>query len=272
MTDVGRLTAAFAERHPYEFAQAARHGDSAELCALLARLPAAAAAAVLVHLPAETAAHVSAELEPAVLADWLAAAPLDVAVRLLWRLGDEHRDPVLAELSDARLRRLLSTLVLYPRRTVGALVDARIIAVSAQSTVADVVASLRRLDDAGADVLICVTDADARYLGAVDLPRALAAEPGTLVDRCLDAVTPLRAEMSMPSALDAPGWLERTRLPVVDGDQRLLGSMARRTLLEAVHAERPAEEGFAGVVLTLAGRFLDVSGQLLMLVLGRPIR
>ncbi len=255
------LTQAFARNHPAEMASflAADRGET--LVSTILDLPEDAAAAVVSHLPHGAARIVLGQVSDQQATRWISEATLGQALNLVLRLDPARRTGILQHLPDRAQRLRLERLVVYPRRTLGALVDAAAIRLNADTPLHEAVLILRSQDDFGQGPIWVVDDAG-RFLGQLDLARVvLISKDDAQVRDCLDPMAPLLAESSLLAAHDDPNWLQHLSLPVVDFDNHLLGSVTREQLLTALAEESPNANSMGDAVASLATqyvRFLSV--------------
>lgn len=253
------LRIAFASNHPQEFAAFVATRPADELRVALSGLPAAAGAAVIAKLPHSQSVALLGSQSDQVVSSWLARAALDDALTLLLHLEEGRRETVLAGLEDRRLRRTLERLVVYPRRTVGALVDPTVVRIAADTQLKDAIATLR--GGGKAPGWIWIVDADGRYRGLLDSGKALLAGTDRYrVGELAMSLQPLRAETALAVACNAEEWLKHPELPVVDHRQHLLGALSRERLVAALREEAPAEHGIADDVSSLAQSYFHVLG------------
>jgi len=143
---------------------------------------------------------------------------------LLLHLEEGRRTRILGTISSRRKRRTLERLLVYPRSTVGALVDPTATRLNADIQLDEAVAILRGEDQKGKEVVWLVGEDDT-YLGRLDLRSALAASSGQLpLRRLLTQARSLQADTTLRDARDFPEWLRHIRLAVTDHSGRFLGS------------------------------------------------
>ncbi|RQP09757.1 MAG: CBS domain-containing protein [Microbacteriaceae bacterium] len=224
-----------------------------QLIATYADLLPADLASTLLDLPEERRIEVAGELPDDRLADALEEMPEDEQVEILAQLGDERAATVLdqmqpddaadliAQLPEARGEALLELmqpeeaedvrfLLNYAPETAGGLMTTEPIIVSADATVAEGLALIRRHELAPAlGAAVCVTlppyePPTGRFLGVVHFQRMLRYPPherlGTLIDATLEPVAPDTSAAEVARILASYNLVS---LPVVDEKHRLLG-------------------------------------------------
>ena len=207
----------------------------------------------LLELPESRRLEVAEELSDDRLADALEEMPESDQVLLLSRLDDERAADVLdqmepddaadliAQLPAVRGEHLLELmdpeeaedvrfLLSYDADTAGGLMTTEPIIVSADATVAEGLALIRRHELAPAiGAAICVTlppyePPTGRFLGMVHFQRMLRYPPherlGTIIDRSIEPVTPDTSAAEVSRRLAS---YDLVSLPVVDESHRLVG-------------------------------------------------
>jgi CBS domain-containing protein len=224
-----------------------------QLIATYSDLKPADLASTLMDLPQARMLEVAEELPDARLADVLEEMPESEQVEILGQLNDDRAADVLdqmqpddaadliAQLSGERGEALLSLmqpeeaddvrmLLSYEPDTAGGLMTTEPIIVSADATVAEGLALIRRQEMAPAlGAAICVTlppyePPTGRFLGMVHFQRMLRYPPherlGTLLDSSLDPVT---ADTSAAEVSRILASYNLVSVPVVDDNHRLVG-------------------------------------------------
>ncbi|MFC6355031.1 magnesium transporter MgtE N-terminal domain-containing protein [Luethyella okanaganae] len=234
-TSVGRaqsaeqLIATYSELKPADLAntlldlpQQRRHEVAEELpddrlADVLEEMPESDQVEILAQLDDDRAADVLDQMQPDDAADLIAALPEDRVEHLLELMEPEEADDV---------RMLLS----YAPDTAGGLMTTEPIIVSADATVAEGLALIRRHELAPAiGAAVCVTlppyePPTGRFLGMVHFQRMLRYPPherlGTLLDVGLDPVYPDTSAAEVSRILASYNLVS---VPVVDDNHRLVG-------------------------------------------------
>lgn len=254
------LKLAYAREHPGELAAwLAARGPEA-ITEALNDLPADTAAPLLSRLPQGPLDRVLAEHDDAQLIRWLNAANPDHALTLLLHLAAPRRARVLAEVSSGRKRRTLERLLIYPRETVGALVNPAALRLEMTTPLAEAV-TLLRADAPEPDTPVWLVDDAGLYQGLLDPGGALIAESDTLTLRTFAIpVKALRAETSLLDARRVREWLEHSELPVVDHRNHLLGTLSRARLMAALKTAPGPGSGLADGLSELTRQYFRVLG------------
>lgn len=227
--------------------------SASQLLAAYSDLKPADLANTLLDLSTERRLEIAEELPDDRLADLLEEMPESDQVEILGGLDDDRAADVLdqmqpddaadliAQLSDERGEALLDLmqpeeaddvrmLLSYAPDTAGGLMTTEPIIVSADATVAEGLALIRRHELAPAlGAAICVTlppyePPTGRFLGMVHFQRMLRYPPherlGTLLDQGLE---PVRAETSAAEVSRILASYDLVSVPVVDDNHRLVG-------------------------------------------------
>ncbi|CAN5178120.1 CBS domain-containing protein [soil metagenome] len=250
----GKGTTLFADwDHTHEKASEGEAQSAEQLIATYSDLRPADLATTLLDLPEDRRIEVAGELPDERLADALEEMTEEDQVDLINRLDDDHAADVLdqmqpddaadliAQLSIERGEALLELmepeeaedvrfLLAYAPDTAGGLMTTEPIIVSADATVAEGLALIRRHELAPAlGAAVCVTlppyePPTGRFLGMVHFQRMLRYPPherlGTLLDTNLE---PVRAHTSAAEVSRTLASYNLVSLPVVDENHRLVG-------------------------------------------------
>lgn len=235
-------------------ATAPGQAQSAEqLIATYSELKPADLANTLLDLPEQRRREVAEELPDDRLADVLEEMPEHEQVEILAALGDDraadvldHMQPddaadLIAQLPEERGEHLLELmepeeaedvrfLLAYPSDTAGGLMTTEPIILSADATVAEGLALIRRHDLPPAlGAAVCITlppyePPTGRFLGVVHFQRMLRYPPherlGTLIDQGLE---PVSADTSAAEVSRILATYDLVSVPVVDEKHRLVG-------------------------------------------------
>lgn len=257
---------------------AAGEAQSAEqLIATYSELKPADLATTLLDLPPRRRQEVAAELPDDRLADVLEEMPEADQVEILAKLGDDraadvldHMSPddaadLIAQLPEERGEHLLELmepeeaedvrfLLSYGPDTAGGLMTTEPIIVSADATVAEGLALIRRHDLPPAlGAAVCVTlppyePPTGRFLGIVHFQRMLRYPPherlGSLIDQGLEPVT---ADTSAAEVSRILASYDLVSVPVVDEKHRLVGVVTIDDVLDYLLPDdwrsHPEDEG-----------------------------
>lgn len=261
MDSADQLTSEFARKHPDAFAKVLGRGEPAEISRVLKTLPSTSATAIIARLPtSRVTALLAAGKHPD--AKWLSDAPLDDTLMLLSRIPRENCLTLINSLGNSKRRHELLRFLKYPAHSLGALVSAIPVRISADLSAGDALAELRGLDS-GDPGLLTVVRRDGRYLGTLDLWSLLMRDPLQGQVRDYTVSTPaLYPETSILSARDDADWNNNNCLPVIDHEGRLLGAVTRASVFSAVHDDtddsQPATDVFQSLLTDVVYFFGDI--------------
>jgi magnesium transporter len=205
--------------------------------------------ALIVHdAGPETAVQLLERLNPRVAADVLRNLPAEAAKIALRQMHPTRAAPIVASFDGNEREAVLSRL---PRRfgsevrellthafdTAGALMDPRITAFTPETTVEDALRKMRTFKEKELGA-IYLTDASGRLVGTVPLGEIATASPETkLKDLVRGEPVGVRATATREEIVNFLTEQRVATLPVVDGEQRLVGVIRYRALAAAAEAE-----------------------------------
>lgn len=162
------------------------------------------------------------------------------AALLISRLAAEQRESLLQCLAPA-LSQEIHELMSYPANTAGSLMDTRVLSFHPRDTVRDVLARLGAWHRRDARYVL-VTNAQGRLQGMLPLTDVALAPPRQRLELLLKELAPTISAMApredMVNAMTATGI---GILPVVDGQQKLLGVIRQESLIQAVKEQATAD-------------------------------
>ncbi len=197
-----------------------------ELPELMEELSPADAARILRTLSRTEAAELLEEMDPDDAADVVERLPEDEAREILIRMRPEEA----SELRD---------LSRYPPETAGGIMTPAFVAVTAEATAEEAITAIRRLvDDAETVNYIYVAGPDRTLLGVLSLYRLLLSPSETPV-RELMAPSTVRVRADADREVAARLLTDRNllALPVVDGEDHLLGIITEDDVADVLEAE-----------------------------------
>lgn len=224
-----QLVASFADMLPADLANAMLDLPEQRMLEVAEELSDGRLADVLEEMPESEQVDILNQLDDARAADVLDAMQPDDAADLIAHLSDE-RGETLLDLMEPEEAEDVRFLLSYGPDTAGGLMTTEPIIVSADATVAEGLALIRRHELAPAlGAAICVTlppyePPTGRFLGMVHFQRMLRYPPnerlGALVDSTLE---PVRSSTSAAEVSRILASYNLVSLPVVDEAHRLLG-------------------------------------------------
>lgn len=248
-TRVAELIALAHERHLGALAVRAAEAEPAELAEVLARLedplrlevtrslPPPRAAAALPLLAAAHSRALMGALDDRTAADLVAALPTTDAARLLRHLAVPARERILDGLAErSEIRRLLD----FAPESVGARMATGVITVTETDTVGFALESVRRQAERSSDIAaVFVVDASRRLVGRISI-RNLVVQPSDAPVRAVMLPATVRTSAGEGQE-QAAERLVRHRLdclPVLDADDRLIGTLSARDALTVLAGQR----------------------------------
>ena len=231
------LSFAFIEAHPADAARVLERVAPQHVGTLLAALPARLAAPVL---RAMSPLHVARCLES--VADETASGLLramgpQAGVAVMHYVVETRRHALLAQLPTA-LGMAFRLLAGYPQDTVGAWMDPRVMALSADTTAEAALDRLRETDGAS-ERCIFVLGSGQRLLGLVNLADVVRAPPAAPLSRLTRAAAhTLPARAALRAVAEHAGWQDFQLLPVVEQNDHFVGALERGVVTRAVQRER----------------------------------
>lgn len=202
--------------------------DDDRLAEALEELPEDEQVDVINSLDTDRAADVLEEMDPDDAADLIAELDSVMAENILERMEpDEARD--------------VRTLLTYDAATAGGLMNPEPVVLSADATVADALAAVRREEITpamAALAFLCRPPMDTptgRYLGAVHFQRLLREPPSMLAAGLIDPdITPLRPHNNVAQVSRYFATYDLVCAPVVDAENRLLGAVTVDDVLDHI--------------------------------------
>ncbi len=237
---VDALLQEFLQRYPDEAARMLQGLPIREIVRVLQAAPVPQAVGVLERLIPEVAAQVLEGVDEPVARSFLTQLDPVRGAILLSRLDDELRVRRLASLDSQRARELQS-LMTYPPDRAAYLMDPRVTAFRADSTVKEALSRLRQSRQKRIHDLF-VTDPEGRLIGMVPLHDIAVSLPSERLETLIRG-TPVfvDAMTTREEVVEAFGQPNVHSLPVVDVEGRLLGVIRHNALVAAAQEEVSAD-------------------------------
>jgi CBS domain-containing protein len=225
-----------ARLHPAQLAdlvEAASHREGEEIIRAVGEDP-ELEADVFEELESSHQLEFIEERSDAEVAEVLVRMESDDAADLVAQLPEERREQVIGLLPDAQRRRVRALLG-YDPATAGRLMSPEFVCVYLQATQDEVLQRLRR-SRSSADSLawVYVMNARKRLTGAVALADLLRADPELPIGEIAGLPRSVRAEADLEEIARLMTDFDLTVVPVVDGEDRLLGVITVDDVLELV--------------------------------------
>ncbi len=227
------LSREFILNYPSEVARVLERVSIEHVAALFNELPLVQIVPVLiVMLPKNAAACI--EVMPLVkVARLISEMPIAAAARLYRFLSRAYQDDLSRSLSEKK-RRQLQRYLMYPSSSAGALVDSDIDLLPENMTVSEATRHLKQFDHPVRFGIYIIND-NHQLVGIVDPGKLLISDlHARLKDIMMHKVLSISAHVDYESLLQHPGWRSHRRLPVVERDNTLVGTLHYTRLQEAV--------------------------------------
>ena len=234
--DVPRLVAIFEALTLSDGLRALLQLDADERTTVLAALPAELAAELLTEAPNEQAVELVEALEAEDAAQIIEELDSDVQADVVGELDKEDAEAILAEMEPEEAAEVLR-LVEYEDDTAGGLMIGETFSFRDTDTVAAV---LRRLTSEEEDFERYrgqhpyIVDGANRLIGVVSLRNLLTAKRSTSLTEIMVAPLSVATDASLGDLQDLLDEHEFLGLPVVDGAGRLVGTVSRSAVAEAL--------------------------------------
>jgi CBS domain-containing protein/sporulation protein YlmC with PRC-barrel domain len=233
-----QLVASYSELKPADLANTLLDLPDERLIEVAEELPDERLADALEEMPEEEQVHILEQLGEERAADILDAMEPDDAADLLGQLPEESREQLL-ELMEPEEAEDVRALLKYGPDTAGGLMTPEPIVLSADATVAEALALIRRHElhpALAASVFITLPPYETptgRMLGTVHFQRMLRYPPherlGTIIDDTLD---PVPASASAAEVARMLASYNLVSLPVIDQAHRLVGAVSVDDVLD----------------------------------------
>ena len=216
--------AGLSELHPADLATIIDQLTPRDRADIMNSLDDETAAEALEELEPETRADLLEDLEPGRVADLLEEMSPDEAADAVADLSPVSREEILL-LMEKEERDDVRGLLVHPEQSAGGIMTTEHVALRRSATVAQALASLRRLEpDADVAHAVYIVDAQRRLLGEVTLRDLILAAPNTVVGTIMED-EPVAVEL-LAHAEEVARIVTRYGLvavPVVDEEHRLMG-------------------------------------------------
>lgn len=211
---------------PKRRVEVARGLDDERLADVLEEMGEEDRVAILAELEGERAADVLGEMDP------------DDAADLLREVGTEKAE-LLLDLMEPEDAEDVRRLMRYEDYSAGGMMTTEPIVLTADATVADALATLRRAEISPAlasQVFVCrppVETPTGRFIGIAHFQRLLREPPATLVGSVVDTdIEPLSPEASLNEVTSYLAAYNMVAVPIVDEHDRLLGAVSVDDVLD----------------------------------------
>ncbi len=236
----------------------------------LGRLGATERAVAFRLLSKDRAVEVFEDLDPALQAE-LVSSLHGQAATIFAALDPDDRAALLDEVPAGVARRLLATLPAdehaattallgYPEASAGRRMSPEVVAVPGGTTVGDTIDLVRAAGDDAETVYVVPVVGDGRHVrGVVSLRRLVLTDPATPVDAVMSPATTVRATDDAEDAANVVRDGGFVGVPVVDGEDRLVGVLTVDDAMRVLEAEDDEDSARTGGTEPLRRPYLSVS-------------
>lgn len=225
--------------HPSELAERLQRLDADEAANVLRWLPIHELSLVLLKMDEALAARAMATIPADELASILEKLPHNVTAGLLAELPETMRERLLSQI-DALASSAIKILLRYPENSVGRLMSSRFIMLKEKSTIGECLDMLQRRRESELDEIsyLYVVDPEDRLAGILSV-RDLIFRPsdrmiGSLMTR---DVARLHVDEDRESMIRQFSELGFMALPVVDAENRLVGTVTSNQVIDVIEEE-----------------------------------
>lgn len=203
---------------------------------------------VLEGLRADRVRHLVEEMDPDDRARLLDELPAMVAHRLLSQLSPHERQ-------------LTNTLLGYPPESAGRVMSPEFVSLRANMTVADALAKVRRAGSAAETIYtLPVTDDQRRLVGIVSLKQLVLADPvASVSDLMATDIHSAKVTDDQEVAARLIQEADLLALPVLDGEDRIVGVFTVDDAMEVIEAEATEDMAFHGATTPLGRPYIAMS-------------
>ena len=256
--DLGRAVAIIQALRPADQADLFADLNDEHQMALLPQLHPADSADILEELDEEEAAELVSSLPTAMLIRIVDHMQPDEAADLLGDMQTEQAQAVLAGLEDPEEVR---PLLVHSDDSAGGLMTSEFLALRRRMTAAEAIQAVREWrPETETFYYLFVVDSHGRLCGVVNLRQLVVADPATSVADIMDPeVISVRVGTDQEECARLMTRYNLLALPVVNGDNRLLGVITHDDLVEVLEAETTEDIQRLGGAQPLDRSYLDTA-------------
>src|SRR6266702_128807 len=223
----------------------------ADIADILEQLDAEEAGAVLGALDTETAADALNEIEAPLQSEILSELDPERASDLLEALAPDDAADILADIPQEEAERLLSLmpvtdaqpireLLRYGGETAGGIMTTEVLSLAQDLTVEEALVYLRQHSEHLEMIYyLYIVDAEQHLVGVVSLRQLVVAEPSTRLHDLMDTDVPkVTTDTDQEEVARIISKYDLLGVPVVDGDNRLVGIVTVDDVIDVLHEEQ----------------------------------
>lgn len=228
----------FTELHPADIADLLEALEESEKINLFKQLDPVIAPEVIAHLSEFSQEQILSDLSHHRLGQIVDEMDSDDAADLLTGVSEEVVEKVLAGI-DAEDSVHLRRLLVHGEETAGGIMQAELLAVPQEATVAEAIERVRVLGE-NLDYLtnVFVSDSQAKVLGQLSLKRLILANPGDRVSQVMDSsFHPIPVDMDQEEVAGIFQKYDLLSAPVVEADGTLVGRITIDDIIDIIEEE-----------------------------------
>lgn len=241
-----------ADLHPADIADLLEALQESEKIDIFKRLNTVTASEVMAHLSEFSRDQILPDLSPRRLGEIVDELDSDDAADLLTGVPEEVVEKVLARI-EAEDSEHLRRLLVHGEETAGGIMQAELLAVPQEATVAEAIDRVRLLGE-NIDYLtnVFVIDSQSRVLGQLSLKRLILANPGDKVSQVMETnFKTIPVDMDQEDVARIFQKYDLLSAPVVEADGTLVGRITIDDIMDII------EEEVSEDILRMAGTHED---------------
>ncbi len=241
-----------ADLHPADIADLLEALQESEKIDIFKRLNTVTASEVMAHLSEFSRDQILPDLSPRRLGEIVDELDSDDAADLLTGVPEEVVEKVLARI-EAEDSEHLRRLLVHGEETAGGIMQAELLAVPQEATVAEAIDRVRLLGE-NLDYLtnVFVIDSQSRVLGQLSLKRLILANPGDKVSQVMETnFKTIPVDMDQEDVARIFQKYDLLSAPVVEADGTLVGRITIDDIMDII------EEEVSEDILRMAGTHED---------------
>ena len=227
-----------ADLHPADIADLFEVLEESEKKALFKRLDTDTASEVIAQLSDFSRDQIVADLPHRRLSEIVDELDSDDAADLLASVSEEVTEEVLARI-DVKDSQTVRRLLAYDEETAGGIMQAELLAVRQEATIADVIKRVRLLgEDLDYLTNIFVVNSRTQVVGQLSLKRLILSNPGDPVSQVMETVLQaIPVDMDQEEVSRIFQKYDIISAPVVDADGTLVGQITIDDIMDIVEEE-----------------------------------
>ena len=224
--------------HPADIADLLEALEESEKINLFKGLDATLAPEVIAHLSEYSREQILSDLSHRRLGQIVDEMDSDDAADLLTGVPDEVVEKVLSRI-DAEDSEHLRRLLVHGEETAGGIMQAELVAVPQEATVAEAIDSVRLLgEDLTYLINVFVVDSQSKVLGQLSLKRLILANPGDKVSKVMETnFKTIPVDMDQEDVARIFQKYDLLSAPVVDEDGTLVGRITIDDIIDIIEEE-----------------------------------